>query len=123
VSHSCDETYTVYDERRVRARKQHRCAACREAIKPGHAYTRIGIVFDGCASTIKRCLRCQAIHVHLRKKCDDANVASRRDYDDMLWPDERLDCGLDYEEEWGELPDEIADLAFKNSEDMQKVKT
>lgn len=121
MSHSCDDMYTVYDERRVKARKTHRCGACRESIQPGHFYVRVGVVFDGRGSAIKRCLRCQALHVHLRAKCDALNAASNAHfgYADRMWPDERLDCGLDYEEEWGDLPDDIAALAFVTGADLQ----
>lgn len=111
MSHSCDEQYAVYAEKRVKARKAHRCGACRETIQPGHYYMRVGTVFDGSASTIKRCLRCQKIHEHLRTKCAEVG------YD--MWPDERLNCGMDYEEEWGELPEEIGDLAFVSGGDLQ----
>ena len=112
MSHDCDDHNTVYDERRVKARKAHTCGACRETIQPGHDYVRVGIVYDGSASTVKRCLRCQALHVHLRSKC--AEVSSD------MWPDERLACGLTYEGEWGDLPEEIAALAFKTGADMQE---
>lgn len=105
------EPVTVYNERRVRARKPHQCSACKEAIRPGHYYMRIGIVFDGSAEALKRCLRCQALHAHLREKC----AAS----EDEMWPADRLDCGLTYESEWGDLPPEIAALAFQTGASMQ----
>lgn len=111
MSHSCDERYAVYAETLVKARKEHRCAACCEAVQPGHYYMRVGTVFDGSASTVKRCLRCQKIHEHLREKC--AAVG----WD--MWPDERLNCGMDYVEEWGELPEEIGNLAFVSGGDLQ----
>ena len=111
MSHSVDETYTVYDERRVKARKEHRCGACKNAIQPGHVYVRVFVLFDGRASSIKRCLRCQALHVHLRGMCCDRD----------MWPAEELDCGMVYEEEWGDLPEEIAALAFKSGADMQEA--
>ena len=99
-----DETYEVYDETEVRARKEHECDACKEAIPPRVRYFRICAIYDGSVTVYKRCSRCQAIHLHLRKLCR----AGR----DQRWPDERLACGLTYEDEWGELPDEIANLAF-----------
>lgn len=105
MSRSCDERYVVYHERQVRARKAHACSACRETIPAGTAYVRVTWVFDGSADGVKRCNRCQAIHLHLRKKCAESD-------EDDLWPDERLNCGLKYEDEWGDLPDEIEALAF-----------
>jgi hypothetical protein len=112
MSHSVDETYAVYDERHVRARKPHRCDACEETIERGHRYWRIGIVWDG-ARTVRRCERCQAMHQHLRTLCLGS-------YDDM-WPDERLRCGTDYRREWDrDPPAEIAALAFATPEEMQR---
>lgn len=104
MSYAVDETYDVYHEIRVFARKAHECDAvlCSEPIRPGDAYWRIQIVHDGKAQTIKRCVRCQAIHEHLR----GLGQGER-------WPDERLACGQDYAEEWGGPPPaEIAALAF-----------
>lgn len=101
MSHDIDETYDVYAETHRRARKAHECDACGERIGPGVTYWRVFVVFDGSAEAHKRCNRCQAIHVHLRSL-----DPGRR------WPDERLACGLDYEDEWGDLPEEIAALAF-----------
>lgn len=99
-----DETYDVYDEKRVTARKEHRCSACNERILPGHRYVRLGVVFDGSAETFKRCERCQAIHQHLRDENPGAGDS---------WPDEQLACGEEYEEVFGKPPpDTIAALAF-----------
>jgi hypothetical protein len=102
MSHFADESYTIYDERTHKSRKPHVCSACRETIPAGVKYTRLFTLFDGSAETVKRCERCQAIHVHLREKCRAAD----------MWPDERLDCGIDYAEEWGPMPPEIERLAF-----------
>lgn len=104
MSYSCDETYDVYHEQRVKARKDHTCSACVETIPKHATYWRVSWVFERTAEGVKRCERCQAIHLHLRKKCRDTNSD--------LWPAERLDCGLKYEDEWGDLPEEIAALAF-----------
>ncbi len=108
MSRSCDETYEVYDERLVRARKPHTCDACTETIPPGVFYTRIGTVFDGDVDSFKRCMRCQTIHEHLRTLGDGE-----------MWPDERLNCGEEYRAHWGvEPPPEIAALAFLGPADV-----
>jgi len=102
VSYSPDGTYDVYSEVRPIARKQHTCGACHEKIDAGHHYTRVSIVFDGVARTASRCARCQAIHEHLRT----LNPGE-------MWPEERLNCGERYVDEWGqEPPEHIAALAF-----------
>jgi hypothetical protein len=101
MSHPIEETYEVYSENRRRARKPHACSACSEPISVGHYFWYIFIIFEGETNTVKRCERCQAIHVHLRGMGDE------------MWPDERLACGEEYREHWGtEPPAEIAALAF-----------
>ena len=106
------EVYDVcdlYKEKTVCARVEHACQACGEKIEIGHRYTRIFIVFEGTAS-YKRCLRCQAIHKHLRDLAPGE-----------MWPMEDLGCGEDYEEEWGEKPpEEIQGLAFITQEESQE---
>lgn len=106
-----DEQYAVYDERFPRARKEHKCDACGDCIQRGDRYTRVGIVFDGEAYSVIRCLRCQTIHEHLRTL----------DKSGEMWPDEWLDCGEEYTDHWGkEPPPEIAALAFTNGHEMQE---
>jgi hypothetical protein len=112
VSGYAEESYEVYREREITARIAHTCDACREPIRSGHRYWRIFCLFDGTAETIKRCLRCQATHVHLRALCIESSEA--------MWPDERLACGLKYAEEWeSEPPEHVAALALMTGEDAQ----
>jgi hypothetical protein len=114
VSQSTDGTYDVYRETRRTARKEHRCSACHETIASGHSYHHVAIVYEREAETVKRCERCQAIHLHLRE-------VSRADPYEELWPDERLDCGEEYESHWGRKPPpEIAELAFVTQAEMQQ---
>ena len=106
MSYYAEETYTIYEEPTLKARKEHTCDACKEPIRIGDTYTRVFLLYDGRKETIKRCTRCQAIHKHLRE-------LSREHRDGEMWPRERLNCGQDYAEEWGgEPPPEIAALAF-----------
>lgn len=101
MSHCVDERYAVYSETRRRAIKTHKCSACKETIQRGHTYHVIAIIFEGVES-LKRCERCQKIHLHLRGLGDGD-----------MWPDERLNCGEEYKEHWGrEPPPDIAALAF-----------
>lgn len=111
MSTEVDGTYSVYNEVFRKARVEHRCGACHERIPVGHLYCNIAAIYDGSASTIKRCLRCQRIHEHLRAIADPF---------DMIWPDERLDCGAEYWDHWGKHPPpEIAALAFVTAEELQ----
>ena len=118
MSMSCDDGPAgVYRELERKANKDHRCSACCQGILKGHRYFSIGILFDGSWSSLKRCLRCQALHIHLRKKCRE-----ERDEYGTTWPDEWLACGHSYADAWDEdPPDDIAGLAFMTSADMQSV--
>src|SRR3990172_6696784 len=102
MSYESDEHYAVYDEKFPAARKVHICDACNDPIRIGDTYTRVGIVYNGSGESVKRCMRCQRIHEHLRGLAPGET-----------WPRERLNCGADYEDEWGrEPPEEIQALAF-----------
>lgn len=111
MSHYVEECYSVYKEKTVKARVDHICVACSECIERGHLYKRVSIVFDESAQTIKRCLRCQELHVHLRGL----------DLFGETWPNEDLKCGKDYREEWGDdPPEEIQRLAFITQSEAQE---
>lgn len=105
-----EDTADVYAETRRKARKEHACTACGETISPGHTYTVIRVIYDGGVSGLKRCARCQAMHVHLRSVCDD-------------WPKDELDCGHAYRDEHEmDPPPEIEALAFALPGDMMDTK-
>jgi predicted RNA-binding Zn-ribbon protein involved in translation (DUF1610 family) len=101
VSHSCDEAYSIYDERQLRANKPHECEACGLEIRPGDTYTRAFVLFNGRKEHYKRCARCQLLHEHLRTLAPGD-----------MWPDEQLGCGTLYSEEWGPPPAWVSELAF-----------
>lgn len=105
MSRSCDETYNVYDETWTLARKEHDCVACELPIRKGDRYMRAVAIHNGRVNVYKRCARCQFLHEFLR--------GMGRDSYEALWPDERLNCGEDFEEHWGSPPpDFVAELAF-----------
>ncbi len=106
-----DNVYAVYREKAVVARKPHKCSACCEDIIKGHTYTYIFIVFDGDNSSLRRCVRCQTLHEHLRERGESRGT----------WPSEKLNCGESYEEAWGDVPAEIERLAFATAEEMQAI--
>jgi hypothetical protein len=109
MSRAYDETYEVYNERERRAAKDHVCEACKETIRKGDIYCRVFILFNEEPEAVVRCLRCQAIHEHLRTLAPGD-----------LWPDEKLNCGEEYREHWGhDPPPAIAELAFLSQDDMQ----
>lgn len=103
MSHVCEETYDVYCETPRKARTPKPCRACKRTIAAGELYMHVTWVFDGRADGTNRCGACQATHEHLR----------HLDHYGEMWPDEELNCGLRYREEWGsEPPVEIAALPF-----------
>lgn len=68
----CDyEPSTVWDERIVRARKQHRCCECRGAIRVGESHSRIGSLFDGRWQTYRMCGDCKVTICDLGKISGD----------------------------------------------------
>lgn len=105
----------IYAETVYRARKIHRCSACRESIEPGARYRRIFGVWCGSASTLRRCMRCDALWRHL------SGLAAAAPY--QAWfeePDLTLDCGHSYEELHGPPPEHIAALAFALPQDFEE---
>lgn len=99
------EPYAVYDTTIRKARKSHKCSACETTISPGERYADIRTVFDGSVDTYKRCGRCELTHRFLREKGSDHE----------LYPMERLNCGIPYEEEFEEQPPPaLAALPFLN---------
>lgn len=111
MSHSVSDCYDFYDETIRRARREHQCSACAEPIPVGAYYCDLRLMWEGAIKRYKRCGRCQALHTHLRDKGS---------FHDM-WPNERLDCGQDYVDEWGPLPEEIAELAFVEHEEIGRL--
>ena len=103
-----DYFYTSLIERTQRARKEHVCCACRDTIAPGHRY-RVTRAVGGHDDPehYKHCLRCA--------KMLDAIIEARPE-DAIAWD---LACGEDWRDTIGELPNDIAALAFMTPEDAQ----
>lgn len=55
------EQPSCYTHAKPRAKKEHKCCECHGMIAPGETYHRISGVWDGSASTFKRCQVCQEI--------------------------------------------------------------
>lgn len=112
MSHCCEPGVyrDVYRETIRKANRAHQCDACKLPIRPGDYYAAVWSISEGEAEAIKRCGACQTMHLHLRKLCEDSDF--------NMWPDDRLYCGRDYEEEWGvEPPDEIAALPLLSDDE------
>ena len=99
MSQECDDPADVYRSVTRRARQSHRCGACRLLVAPGERYQETVVIYKGGVSRFKRCGRCEIVFRHLVTCCDKVS-------DGDLWPDERLNCGRSYQDEWGEEPPE-----------------
>lgn len=83
-----------------RARKPHKCAACGETIRRGYRYKRWSLIFDGSAKDIKQCWRCYEIWSAIADASSGEPIVLT------------LDCGESWADVFGELPPEVAALAF-----------
>lgn len=115
MSESCEdgEPVRVHSTTVRKARKSHTCCACKSTIQPSHYYALITVIYGGGVETFKRCGACQKTHEHLRELC----VKFNKENGEMFYPLEALDCGLEYEDEWGDVPDGIAALAFMTDDE------
>lgn len=108
----CIEGYRV---RVHRARKEHRCCACRETIPIGHRYAYESYIWDSAVYSNKRCLRCQYLYAYLENDRRAGVVGG-----DYIDPE--LDCGHSWEDTHeGEPPPEIARLAFMTRDEAQAL--
>jgi hypothetical protein len=137
-----DEPVVVNNERRMRARKEHRCHACKETIERGHLYARHTLIYGGEVDETIRCLRCDTIYRELcviHRAANERAMQERRAsrepgyYSQALtyeqtrwlnyesdWPAIALDCGHDFQERWQrDPPPELARLAFLTPAEIQ----
>lgn len=108
---SCDASEEYPDVQRQqhrRARKEHKCCACKETIRRGDLYWYVFVIFEGVSEEWKRCLRCEKMHDEIQDALGDGQV-----------PDPNLNCGHSWEELHGECPPEIARLAFLTPAEAQ----
>lgn len=96
---------SAWSERYRVARKEHHCCACRETIRVGDRYHYASGVWDGSGGSFKHCLRCWAMLEALEGKIEGAVLT--------------LDCGEDWTKTIGELPEDVAALAFMTRDEMQ----
>lgn len=109
---SADLDYAHIDENHRRARIEHQCYACRDVIRKGDVYRVTRAIFqdgsDHQYEHYKHCLRCAKMLDAVRKKRPDDAIA---------WG---LDCGEDWKDTIGELPEEVAALAFMTTDMAQQ---
>lgn len=107
---TADYTYAAQNERHPVARKEHVCCACSETIRVGDRYQYTACVGgDNGFEHYKHCLRCaKMLSVLMDTLPGDAAIA---------W---ELNCGEDWLDTIGELPEEVAALAFMTADEMQQ---
>jgi hypothetical protein len=91
------------DSRYIVARVEHRCVACRNAIRPDDLYVRTAQGAEGSVQTFKHCLRCWQM---LKAVTHHTGEGARFD----------LNCG----EVWENPPEHIAALAFLTPDEAQR---
>lgn len=109
----CEEAdygYASINERHPVARKEHVCCACGETIRKGNRYRTTACTGgDNGFEYYKHCLRCATMLDALNKTLpSDAAIA---------W---ELNCGEDWRDTIGELPEEVAALAFLTADEAQQ---
>lgn len=115
VSVSVDGYNDVQSCKTRRARKEHRCDACRETIRVGDSYINEFTVYDGNSDTTKRCLRCDAMLDAIQSRMIDADIDPHEE-----GVDRALNCGHTWNEDFREEPpEEVARLAFLTRDEAQ----
>lgn len=105
----CYDDYEAVDlqSRWQTARKEHRCFACHETIRPGDRYHLVVQKYDT-LDHFKHCARCWSIVTELLA----AGAYS------VQWD---LNCGTPYEEAFGPMSDEVTRLAFLTKDEAQAL--
>jgi hypothetical protein len=59
---ACDgDLSTMLLDKKVTARKQHKCCECRRVIERGETYRKESALYDGSVTTYKTCIDCSSI--------------------------------------------------------------
>jgi hypothetical protein len=110
----CDygESPTAWTECWRRARREHRCCACGETIRPGDRYHYLSGIWSGRPDRYKHCARCW----HLLKLLEDQTTAAA-DFGEGI--SLTMDCG----ELWRDNFDapEPSELAFLTADEAQAL--
>ncbi len=106
---SADYTYDVLTSRQQRARKEHKCCACSETIRRGDVYQRSFACSREGADSYKHCLRCSKMLDAIRDALPSDTA--------IAW---ELDCGELWTTAIGDLPEDIAALAFMTADEAQR---
>ena len=97
----------VFEEVARVARKEHICCACGETVRKGDQYIYSTGLWENGWEHFKHCLRCRAILNELYGVSDSP-------------VDLTLSCGEDWQENFGDLPEYVAGLAFLTSDEAQE---
>lgn len=106
----CDSDYdsvTTLTREWRRAKKTHKCYACYEEIRPGDRY-HVAIELSDGFQVFKHCARCWM----MVEAIWHAGATSVQ-YD--------LNCGVAWEDEFDDMPDDVAALAFLTPDEAQAL--
>ncbi len=110
-----DDPCDVFVVKWRRARKEHHCITCQEAILSKELYLYSSYVYEGMPGDYKMCARCDALLKVLHEKNKDDRFAPA-----YLCPE--LPCEETWQEVFGEEPPEdVAKLAFMNRVEVQEL--
>jgi len=113
------DTAQVWSPNWRTARKPHACYACGEPIDPGDRYHHVSYVYDGSWGQYHHCARCWTLYQAI---CDAHDKLPGDPFSDAWqYVDLALDCGTRWEDELGELPDDVAALAFALPQDFAEA--
>lgn len=105
------ESPSAWSEGWRRARKEHSCCACHEAIRPGDRYHFLSGIWDGHPNAYKHCARCWHLYYLIADQVDndgDGGIVLT------------LDCGELWRDNFGP-ESEPAELAFLTPDEAQAL--
>ncbi len=82
-----DDPVTLLSDRRVTARKEHRCHECRRVIARGEGYSRETWIFDGEMDSAKTCAHCRAVRDVMHRTCGGFSYGGLEPDMSEVWPD------------------------------------
>jgi hypothetical protein len=111
----CDygESPAAWSAQWRRARKEHRCCACREGIRPGDRYHHFSGVWDGSPGSYKHCARCWHLYKLLEERQDPYAA------EDGAGISLTMDCGELWRDNFN--APEPAELAFLTPDEAQAL--
>lgn len=61
IEQDCDGGPSLFTEKILKARKQHKCCECKEVIQPGESYERVKGLWEGVWQKYDTCMHCLSL--------------------------------------------------------------